>query len=118
LDDLQPIELVWALVKGNVGQQSCWCGVGTTLEIVNQRLEQEFEKLLVSGKDSIERMIEKCANIATKMYGEAMEADSSDDEQDDEEPLENSNESDDERDDEQSDNEQSAENFDDNHVEV
>ena len=67
--DLQPIELVWALVKGNVGRQY---SVGTTLELVNQRLEAEFKKLEISGQSTIGRMIEGCASLAAKMHEEAM----------------------------------------------
>jgi hypothetical protein len=71
---LQPMELVWALlVKDNVGLQD---GAETKLQIINQRcLDQEFEKLQASGQGDIERMIEQCADIASKMYDEAMEAD-------------------------------------------
>jgi hypothetical protein len=40
--DLQPIELVWALVKGNVGRQY---SNGTTLDMVYERLMHEFNQL-------------------------------------------------------------------------
>jgi transposase len=40
--DLQPIELVWALVKGNVGRQY---SNGTTLNMVYERLLHEFNQL-------------------------------------------------------------------------
>jgi transposase len=40
--DLQPIELVWALIKGNVGRQY---SNQTTLDIVYERLMHEFNKL-------------------------------------------------------------------------
>ncbi len=37
--DLQPIELVWALIKGNVGRQYC---LGTSLDMVHERLMAEM----------------------------------------------------------------------------
>ena len=37
--DFHPIELVWALIKGNVGRQY---NANTTLEIVHNRLMDEF----------------------------------------------------------------------------
>jgi hypothetical protein len=69
--DLQPIELVWALVKGNVGQQY---SNQTTLDIVYERLMHEFNKLEDSGHRSINGMIEKCAALALEFHGE-MDAD-------------------------------------------
>jgi transposase len=44
--NLQPIELVWALVKGNVGWQY---SNQTTLDMVYGRLMHEFNKLEDSG---------------------------------------------------------------------
>jgi transposase len=44
--DLQPIELVWALVKGNVGGQY---SNHTTLDIVYERLMHEFNQLEDKG---------------------------------------------------------------------
>lgn len=70
--DLQPIELVWALVKGNVGQQY---SVGTTLEEVYDRLMLEFGKLEESGHVSIVKMIEKCATTALQMWEEKKDDD-------------------------------------------
>jgi hypothetical protein len=77
--DLQPIELVWALVKGNVGRQY---SNQTTLDMVYGRLMHEFNKLEDSGHRSINGMIEKCAALALEFHGE-MDAE---DEMDDDEP--------------------------------
>lgn len=80
--DLQPIELTWARVKGNVGRQY---SVGSTLKIVHTRLMKEFEVLEQTGQEAIEKMIEKCAKIAKKFYDEMPreEADNDDDGDDD-----------------------------------
>jgi hypothetical protein len=65
--DLQPIELVWALVKGNVGRQY---SNGTTLDMVYERLMHEFNQLEDRGHPSINGMIEKCAALALQFHGE------------------------------------------------
>jgi transposase len=65
--DLQPIELVWALVKGNVGRQY---SNQMTLEMVYDRLMHEFNQLEDSGHHSINGMIEKCTTLVWKFYGE------------------------------------------------
>jgi hypothetical protein len=121
--DLQPIELVWALVKGNIGRQYA---IGTTLEIVNQRLETEFKKLQMTGQASIERMIESCAKTAARMHDEALddddgnyESDESDhDEEEEEENSKNSTDHDEESDDDDSGRISGSEEFDVEHVEV
>jgi hypothetical protein len=53
--DFQPIELVWALIKGNVGHQY---NTNATLDIVYNRLMDEFRKLEESGQESIQMIIE------------------------------------------------------------
>ena len=69
--DLQPIELVWALVKGGVGRQH---NSQTTLQIVYARLMKEFENLeSADGMESVRKMVEKCAGNAKKMYDELLE---------------------------------------------
>jgi len=65
--DFQPIELVWALVKGNVGRQY---SNDTTLEIVYQRLVAEFGKLQRDGSHSISGMIKKSVAVMEKFYSE------------------------------------------------
>lgn len=81
--DLQPIELVWALVKGAVGRQY---DNNTTLELVQKRLQAEFDKLLVSGHGSIAGMIKKCAETSLKFYQE-IEEDNVDSEDDDDSSI-------------------------------
>ena len=66
--DLQPIELVWARVKGNVGRQYQH---GVTLEQVLDRLVQEFETLEHEGHEAIGKMISKTTTLAQKMFQEA-----------------------------------------------
>jgi hypothetical protein len=60
--DLQPIELVWARVKGNVGRQY---SNQSTLDLVYERLMHEFNVLEEdSGHASINgSMIEKCTSF-------------------------------------------------------
>jgi transposase len=49
--DFQPIELVWARVKGNVGRKYT---NATTMKDVLERLDAEFVKLQSSGHASIQ----------------------------------------------------------------
>ena len=64
--DLQPIELLWARVKGNVGRQYT---VGTTLEMVYERLLQEFDNLETpEGEEAIGKMIESCKRTSEKLF--------------------------------------------------
>ena len=62
--DLQPIELVWAHIKGNIGRQY---SVDTTLQIVLQRLETQFHRLYTNGSPPVVRMIKSCALRAQKL---------------------------------------------------
>jgi transposase len=56
--NLQPIELLWARLKGNVG---CQYEDGTTLRLVHNRLLCKVERMNTEeGKDYINRIIEKC----------------------------------------------------------
>jgi transposase len=63
--DLQPIELTWARIKGNIGRQY---SVGTTLALVHERLLHEFKNLEESGHGAIQGMINKCVRIAKTFY--------------------------------------------------
>ncbi|KAG7362121.1 hypothetical protein IV203_025787 [Nitzschia inconspicua] len=63
--DLQPIELVWAMVKCAVGRQY---NNETTLELVHLRLLAQFDRLQTSGYDSIAGMIKKCAETSLKFF--------------------------------------------------
>jgi hypothetical protein len=66
--DLQPIELVWALlVKGNVGRQY---SNQTTLDMVYEHLMHEFNQLEDKGHRSINGLIEKCAALVLQFHGE------------------------------------------------
>jgi hypothetical protein len=82
--DLQPIELVWSLVKGNVGRQF---SNQTTLDLIYERLMHELNQLEDSGHRSINGMIEKCASLALQFYGEIAEEDEMEDEIDDNDPV-------------------------------
>jgi len=84
--DLQPIELVWALIKGNVGQQY---SLGTSLDLVYERLMAEFAKLEDSGHDLVLGMIEKCAKLTNDLYVEIQN-----EEENNEDGKENGNNSD------------------------
>lgn len=86
--DLQPIELVWALVKGTVGRQY---DNETTLELVHERLKTEFDKLLTSGHNSVAGMIDKCAKTSWKFFQE-MEEDNADDNDDDDTSVDDNEE--------------------------
>lgn len=70
--DLQPIELVWAYIKGNVGRQY---NNETTMDLVYSRLMQEFEQMLTSGHERTHGMIEKCARLAMEMHEEMLQED-------------------------------------------
>jgi hypothetical protein len=78
--DLQLIELVWVLVKGNVGRQY---SNGTTLDMVDERLMHEFNQREDRGHRSNNGMIEKCASLAAQFHGEMDAEDAMDDDCDD-----------------------------------
>lgn len=66
--DFQPIELIWAIIKGNVGRQY---DMNTTFAIVKERLDAEFCKLQTDqGKTSIEKCIKKALKIIESFYDE------------------------------------------------
>ena len=85
--DLQPIELVWARIKGNIGRQYT---TGTTISVVYDRLMHEFGKLEQDGTP-IGRMIEKCATIAQDFYND-MDEDNLEEQDDEEEEEEEDDE--------------------------
>ena len=71
--DLQPIELTWALIKGNVGRQY---DVHTKLKDVEDRLLLEVERLdTPSGINSIQRMIENCYRKSEALWKEITQDD-------------------------------------------
>jgi len=63
--DLQPIELVWALVKGNIGRKY---SKHQTFSNVYKLLLEEFKKLEISGHELIGNMIEKTTDLAMEMH--------------------------------------------------
>ena len=69
------IELVWALIKGNVGRQYT---KETTLAQVYDRLMTEFKKLEEGGHATLAGMIEKCARLTADLYQESQENDEED----------------------------------------
>ena len=74
--DLQPIELLWARVKGRVGRQY---NNETTLQIVYERLMREFQLVEESGHEAVQKYIDKCTGVAEKMYQEMDDDDDDDD---------------------------------------
>lgn len=81
--DLQPIELVWALIKNNVAKSY---KKGITFTEVRANLDKQFEALCttdgsnVIGRiiDSVDAVIEKCMNEITREEGALDESDFSD----------------------------------------
>jgi hypothetical protein len=65
--DLQPIELTWAFIKGNVGRQY---SVNSTLELVHRLLKLEFKELEEKGHKRVLGWIEHCARTAQTFYDE------------------------------------------------
>lgn len=62
--DFQPIELLWAKLKGNIGRKY---DSNTTMAILKQRLDEEFEASF-SWNESIEGMIHKTTKICKTFY--------------------------------------------------
>ena len=62
--DFQPIELLWAKLKGNIGQKY---DSNTTMAVLKQRLDEEFEASY-GWNESIEGMIHKSTAIAKSFY--------------------------------------------------
>ena len=67
--DLQPIELLWAKLKGNIGRKY---DSNTTMAVLKERLDEEFD-LACTWNESIEGFIHKTRRLARKFYTEAME---------------------------------------------
>ena len=63
--NLKPIELLWALIKGNIARQY---STETILKIVYRRLMEEFTKMEENGHKTINEMMKKCASIAKKFF--------------------------------------------------
>jgi transposase len=90
--DLQPIELAWAYVKGNVGRQY---SIETTLTIVHDRLMQEFTRLS-NDHGAVLGMIDKCSTLAKKFLDEIVQDEADFDEDDDGEDDSSSSEAEEE----------------------
>jgi ribosomal protein L30/L7E len=63
--DIQPIELLWARVKGEVGRQY---DINSTLALVLERLLASFERVRLEGHDAVNGMINKATKIALEFY--------------------------------------------------
>ena len=72
--DLQPIEIVWAWIKGSIGRQY---KKGDGLNELEERLVHEFEKVCTMGT-KVERIIEKAAALTHQMWIEANREDDGD----------------------------------------
>jgi transposase len=84
--DLQPIELLWALVKGNVARLY---SNGRTMDQLEAQLKFEFKELLKEkGSASIRGMIEATAAIAKKFWDDIPRED-----EDEEDPQDSDDES-------------------------
>ena len=69
--DLQPIELLWAFIKGNIGRSYT---VGTTLHDVETKLEEQFRLLRSeTGDVLIQCMVESVDKIIAKFSAEILE---------------------------------------------
>jgi transposase len=80
--DLQPIELVWALVKGNVARLY---SNGRTMDQLEQQLKDEFKALLKEkGSVSIHGMIENTAKLSKQFWDDIPHED--EDEEDPQDP--------------------------------
>jgi transposase len=78
--DLQPIELVWALVKGNVAHLY---SNGRTMDQLEKQLKDEFKDLLKEkGSARIGAMIENTARLTKKFWDEIPQDDDEEDPQD------------------------------------
>jgi transposase len=78
--DLQPIELVWALVKGNVARLY---SNGRTMDQLEKQLKDEFKDLTKEkGPERIRGMIESTARLTKKFWDEIPREDEDDDPQD------------------------------------
>jgi transposase len=92
--DLQPIELVWALVKGKIARLY---SNGRTMDQLEQQLKYEFKELLKEkGSASIRGMIESTARLMKKFWDEIPHKDEDPQDSDDESSASESDSSDEE----------------------
>jgi transposase len=69
--DLQPIELLWAKLKGNIGRKY---NSHTTMTVLKNRLDKEFEDSM-GWHESIEGMIRKTTYLTVKMHDDVTKED-------------------------------------------
>eukprot|EP00977_Amphora_coffeiformis_P005207 scaffold1117_cov167-Amphora_coffeaeformis.AAC.1 len=66
--DLQPIELLWAKLKGNIGRQY---NSDTTMVVLKQRLDEQFEQAK-QWHESVEGFVRKTTALAAEFYEKAL----------------------------------------------
>jgi transposase len=66
--DIQPIELLWARIKGEVGRQY---DIHSTFALVYERLMASFDRVFDDGHGAVGGMIDKAAKIALAFYKQA-----------------------------------------------
>jgi transposase len=81
--DLQPIELIWAHIKDRVARKY---SRASTLALVFERLQLEFQELSTNGEETVNSAIEHCVKVAHDFY-DRMEQDDDEDEDDEPEDL-------------------------------
>ena len=67
---LQPIELLWAKLKGNIGRKY---SKDTTMKVLKQRLDEEFQQACFDWHESVEGMIYRTTEIAKQFHAEAQQ---------------------------------------------
>lgn len=68
--DFQPIELLWAKIKGNIGRQY---SNDTTMQVLQERLKEQFEAAM-SWRESTEGFIRKAAKTALDFHNQTISA--------------------------------------------
>ena len=74
--DLQPIELLWAKLKGNIGRKY---SKDTTMTVLKRRLDEEFAKACSEWQTSLEGMIHKCSQLGKEFLKKAQQAEDGED---------------------------------------
>ena len=87
--DLQPIELLWAKLKGNIGRKY---DSETTMSTLKHRLDKEFEDARL-WYASVEGFIRKSTSIAADFYKSALVEDANDSDLDNNNTSDNSSDS-------------------------
>ena len=95
--DLQPIELVWAIMKQGIGQQHTHA---TTFEEVRKRLEESWK---IITPEIVEKCIDAANKNLAKLYDFIVRQDEPDEEEEEEEEEEESEEEEEEEEGEEGD---------------